>query len=255
MKILNWDQFSRFSDLVLEDIEQAEYTDAINYAKGTVDHSDPDVIKVKKLVAYSAHDIIGNSPFFGRLLTKLTIVYTKIIPTAAVDGISLFINPDFFKDMTRDQCKFVIYHEIMHCALLHFTRLGGRDPERFNVAGDYEINLLLANAGFGSEKIINELNGLFDRKYEKMNTEQIYSDPNLKVPPTDDTSGGQKPGKDKGGNGTGGPLEDDSLAVGDVIYDVPSGSYGKVTSIDSSVSPATVQFDPISREEAESLTK
>lgn len=255
MKILNWHQFSRFSELVLEDREQAEYDDAVNYAKGTVNHSDPVVIKVKKLVAYSAHDIIGQSPFFGRLLTKLSIVYTTLIPTAAVDGISLFINPDFFKDMTREQCRFVIYHEIMHCALLHFTRLGGRDPERFNVAGDYEINLLLANAGFGSEKIVNELNGLFDRKYEKMNTEQIYTDPNLKVPPPDDNGKDKKPGNDKGGHGTEGPLPDDSLSVGDVIYDVPSGSYGKVTAIDSTVSPSTVQFDPISREEAESLTK
>jgi predicted metal-dependent peptidase len=58
----------------------------------------------------------------------------------------------------------------MHCVLSHFTRLDGRNPRRWNQAGDFVINLILVEAGFTPVP-----NWLYDTQYEGMTTEQVYA--------------------------------------------------------------------------------
>lgn len=117
--------------------------------------------------------------FFTELFYKLAIKQARPgdgIKTMATDGTCIIYNPDFvLNDLKIDpqngvnDVLFVICHEIMHCALLHMTRIHDRDHKIWNYAGDYVINLLLQ--GVGS---IPACGGLYDEKYLNMSTEQVY---------------------------------------------------------------------------------
>jgi|WetSurSiteA1Bulk_404760.scaffolds.fasta_scaffold00108_13 predicted metal-dependent peptidase len=74
-------------------------------------------------------------------------VFTTAIPTAAVGmrrdkRISFFFNLQWVveKGFTSDELKYIISHELWHIQFDHFNRLGKRDPQKFNVAGDAVIN-------------------------------------------------------------------------------------------------------------------
>ncbi len=110
-------------------------------------------------------------PFFGSLAMRLrTVERTQGIPTAATDGVSVFWNPGFFASLTREEAKFVVAHETMHCALGHMFRENGRNHNAWNIACDYALNPVLIKAGLKMPK-----DCLFDEKYDGMSAEQIYS--------------------------------------------------------------------------------
>jgi predicted metal-dependent peptidase len=58
-------------------------------------------------------------------------------------------NPDFIKDLSDEQIKFLVAHECMHPMLDHNFRRGGRNPGKWNRAGDYVINQLLHDENIG----------------------------------------------------------------------------------------------------------
>lgn len=134
--------------------------------------------KVENEVNNSIARIIKRSSLFKTLIKNLTIVYTvsSEVPTAAVDGKRMFINPIFFSEMRPIAVEFVVLHEIMHCVLLHFDRKKGRSHTRFNKAADYELNLIVSDelGGFNpmNDPILKV--GCFDEKYRGMTAEQIY---------------------------------------------------------------------------------
>ena len=108
--------------------------------------------------------------FVTTVLYSLKVRITDEIPTLATDGISLLINPEFFLDELDDKTRVTaLLHEAWHVAFNHTVRRGNRDPKRFNIAGDYVINLLLTDAG------CTAIDGwLWDRQYSGMTTEQVY---------------------------------------------------------------------------------
>ena len=108
--------------------------------------------------------------FFGRLALYLKMVEDTTIPTMAVDGKHIFYNPDFVLDeLTPDTRKTVLAHEIMHCVLDHINRRGSRDPRGWNIAGDYAINQILADAKFTPAP-----HWLLDPQYKGMSADHIY---------------------------------------------------------------------------------
>lgn len=231
MKILlDWNSFNRYQEFASKELVLESQTDDLNLKKTRIKTS------------YAFQILTGRYRFFAELAYKLKIIYTRHpeIPTAAVDGTHLFINPDFFAPLTEKQIVFILCHEVLHCALLHFSRMEGRDPRKWNVAGDYEINLMLADDGIISRsEIENELKGLIDGKYKGMNAEQIYDDAGLNQPP--------KPEQQKqDGQGQSGP--DQPLSVGDVIRNERTGGYGVVKSIDEQT--GEIDYEPVSKEEA-----
>ncbi len=231
MKILlDWNSFNRYQEFASKELVLESQTDDLNLKKTRIKTS------------YAFQILTGRYRFFAELAYKLKIIYTRHpeIPTAAVDGTHLFINPDFFAPLTEKQIVFILCHEVLHCALLHFSRMEGRDPRKWNVAGDYEINLMLADDGIISRsEIENELKGLIDGKYKGMNAEQIYDDAGLTQPP--------KPEQQKqDGQGQSGP--DQPLSVGDVIRNERTGGYGVVKSIDEQT--GEIDYEPVSKEEA-----
>ena len=117
----------------------------------------------------------AKSPFFSVLAGHLKPVQVGAeffggnAPTAAVDGKNLFISKDFWMALRPEERDFVLVHEVLHAALGHTWRSRGRNPQRWNVACDYAVNLVCSLAGYAPIK-----GALWDPKYVGMVVEEIY---------------------------------------------------------------------------------
>lgn len=111
----------------------------------------------------------SKSVFLTALALGLNHVITERVPTAGTDGVSVFYNPNFLATLTRPQRFSLLLHEVWHVALDHPGRIGSRIHKKFNRAGDYVINLLVAADGYAHIP-----DWLLDSKYTGMSTEQVY---------------------------------------------------------------------------------
>lgn len=118
--------------------------------------------------------LLMHHPFFGYLASKLQLKESKLYPTMATDGRHLFFNPDFTRKLTNNQTLTGVAHETMHPACLHNERRGSRDPEKWNKAGDYAINLMLKDSQFPPIDIPGVFKWLCDDKWKGMVAEKIY---------------------------------------------------------------------------------
>lgn len=131
----------------------------------------------------------AKSVFFASLALRLRLVVDWDQPTMCVDGKTLFYNPEFTTKLPADEVMGVVCHEVMHCALGHFARMGNRQAEKWNVACDLAINHLLLQNGFKLPQ-----GGLVPGKGgyasfpQGLSAEQYYQ----MLPP--DPPGGQDPG-------------------------------------------------------------
>ena len=107
--------------------------------------------------------------FLSSLCASLETVLDDNVSYGATDGKKLYINPESFLKLSDDKQVFLLAHETLHVAYLHMHRLGNRDPELFNMAADYVINLELVEQGF---KMIE--GGLIDSNYSGLSTEEVY---------------------------------------------------------------------------------
>lgn len=111
-----------------------------------------------------------DTAFFTTIVFSLKLIWDWDISTAATDGSSIRINPDFFMSLSPDERIFLMVHEAMHVALLHMIRLGDRIRRKWNVACDHFINLMLIERGFTMPKI-----GLADKQYSELSADEIYA--------------------------------------------------------------------------------
>jgi predicted metal-dependent peptidase len=105
----------------------------------------------KFLAAARTRLILGpnaTSAFFATLALRLTLAADDAIETMSTDGISLRYSPAFVTGLSPDELLGVLAHEVLHNALAHPFRRGGRDSSRWNVACDLAANPLLLKAGF-----------------------------------------------------------------------------------------------------------
>lgn len=112
---------------------------------------------------------LKNSVFITTILFNLKQVWTTEVPTAAVDGTNLFLNPEWIDKLDVDQLIGLLAHEAWHVAFDHMNRLGSRDHKRFNDAADHVINLMLLDNNY---KLPD--NGLWDSRFKGKSTEQVY---------------------------------------------------------------------------------
>lgn len=110
-----------------------------------------------------------NNPFFATILLSTPLIADKTIPTACTNMKEIRYNPDFFEELDVEEVEFVLAHEVLHIALLHGMRLMARNPQLWNVAADYAINLTLQKTKF---KLIKGV--LIDQKWAGMSAETIY---------------------------------------------------------------------------------
>lgn len=150
--------------------------------------------------------LILEHPFVGTIALTMPFVITRegpmaLTPTAATDGVRVYMHPDFCDKLTDEQLLFLVAHECFHPMLEHLTRRQERDPMKWNMAADFVINQLLVDEKIG-EFIPG---GCLDKKlYDKGGalSESIYDllpdMPNMKF-----LGQGQGSGKDEQGQGKG----------------------------------------------------
>ena len=134
--------------------------------------------------------LLMEQPWFGSLAMRLKIEPDATIKTLRTDGSTLKYNPAYVEKLPEPQLIGCVAHEVMHCALLHPYRRGGKDLQRWNAACDYAINPLLVKAGIALPK-----GNLDDPKYYGLAADVIYAQ--LGQEP-----GGGQPGTDESPTGS-----------------------------------------------------
>lgn len=151
----------------------------------------------QKMIKARANLVMGN-PFFGTLALRLKMVEDASVKLSSTDGITLRYNPQAVADLPLSKVQGMLAHTVMHPAMMHHTRRGSRDIEKWNKACDYSINTILSNAGFDlpEGKYVNPA-------YSGMTAEHIYTI--IPDEPKDDKGGGggggDNPNNDPGGDG------------------------------------------------------
>ena len=123
--------------------------------------------------------MLFNQPFFGNIACRLQlkdVTDEGWCPTAATDGRHFFYNRNFVNKLSVQQNVFLVGHEIGHCIYEHFLRVGDRDKQYWNMAGDYKINGMLVREKIG--EIIDQVKICYDPKYndDSWYTENVYDD-------------------------------------------------------------------------------
>lgn len=126
--------------------------------------------KVREMMQFDRCRLLEKHPFVGHLAMHLDMipVIDSRMTTATTDGTRMFMDAEFYSKMDEDERLGIIGHEVWHCALRHFQRLGNRDRKKFNFACDVEVDLLLHRDGFKVEVLPHEAS------WEGKSAEQIY---------------------------------------------------------------------------------
>jgi len=117
--------------------------------------------------------LIAAQPFTARLLMQLSVVAVvdDRLPTAGTDGDTIFVNAEFMTRRSDADRRFILAHEVWHCALGHHARQFGRHPHDWNRACDYEVNGILRD-----ELQHCPDDALYHRRYLGLSAELIYAD-------------------------------------------------------------------------------
>lgn len=107
-----------------------------------------DPVLLKKL-AKARTSLVLEHPFIGTIALNMPMSLSSDVPTAATNGKYVKFNPEFIRDLTDEQMKFLVAHECMHPMLEHNYRRNSRNPRKWNRAADYVINQLLDDEGIG----------------------------------------------------------------------------------------------------------
>lgn len=119
---------------------------------------------------------VSSYPLLGALAATMTVVAEAElarnwdISIAAVNASvgEIYVNP--LAALSPGEWRFVMAHEMLHAALRHGERAGGRDPYLWNLAADYVINGWLVEMGVG--QLPDGL--LYDPALAGQSAEQVY---------------------------------------------------------------------------------
>jgi len=100
-------------------------------------------------LARARTSLVLGHPFIGTIALNMKMYLDESVPTAATNGKWVKFNPKFIEPLTDEQLLFLVAHEVMHPMFEHTFRLRGRNPKRWNRAGDYVINQLLEDEKIG----------------------------------------------------------------------------------------------------------
>ena len=89
------------------------------------------------------YGLLLDAPFFGSLIVRLPLVRDDSRGTFCTDGQVIRYNRDYADTLGDEERKYVLCHEVMHCALGHLWRTAGRDMTTWNKACDYVVNQML----------------------------------------------------------------------------------------------------------------
>jgi len=111
-------------------------------------------------------------PFTAMLAMQLNLipVVDSRLPTAGTDGKNIFFNARFMARRSEADRRFILAHEVWHCAMGHFRRQLGRDSKLWNQACDYEVNHILS-----AELAHCPTDALWDKRFRDLSAEEIYA--------------------------------------------------------------------------------
>ena len=89
--------------------------------------------------------------------------------TIATDARALYFNADYIAGLTLAETQFVLGHEALHCALAHFARRSHRIKQRWDVACDHAVNLILLQEGMRAPR-----GALANAEFAGLSAEEIY---------------------------------------------------------------------------------
>jgi predicted metal-dependent peptidase len=120
----------------------------------------------------SSYPLLGALAAAFKLVEKADVCQVHGIAVAAISptAAELYVNPR--TSLTQQESRFVIAHELLHAALRHDTRGGGRDPWLWNVACDFVIN------GWLTEMSVGDLpaTALYDVALKGKSAEEVYDE-------------------------------------------------------------------------------
>ena len=120
-------------------------------------------------------DTTAMGTFFSHLVCRLKYRESWYAETAETDGIHLTYNPSYVCQLTDGQLKGLLAHEVMHCAMKHFTRCHGPLNVKWNLAADLAINPLLLESGYElPEGLLIPGKGDFSGFETGLSTEEYY---------------------------------------------------------------------------------
>ncbi len=119
--------------------------------------------------------LLLKAPFFGNMATRMRLVQAdEWCPTAATNGRDFYYNTKFVEKLSEKKLEFLFGHEILHCILDHFGRVGSRDRTLSNIAQDFAVNQILVDERIGEK--ITEVKICYDPKYRGKAWEEIYDE-------------------------------------------------------------------------------
>jgi predicted metal-dependent peptidase len=108
--------------------------------------------------------------FFCTLLMGIQTVIDPTVQTAATDGESIKLNPDYVEKLTIDQLKGLLCSAILKIANLHPLRRNGRDKDNWSQASEFAVNPLVKTS-----KLVLPKESLISDQYSNLAAEQIFS--------------------------------------------------------------------------------
>jgi hypothetical protein len=266
-KILNFSDFSlyeyqKFDKELYKKINEATFIDLIEKRK----YDESAFKKVRGAIFF----LNAKYPFFGGLLARLIVRENRGIKTMCTDGVSIHYSPNFVHKHTDDEIMWVIAHEVLHCALLHFLRMPGKDKksvEIWNYATDYALNQMLtpvdesdSNKPKPSSNKKDSIGKMpegalypgcgrvpYDKEFVGLSADAIYSmliKNGFEPDPEDDPTPKPPPPP---------PDPPQIPVVGDIIFDPASGNYGVVNSVDEDND--LVDYEPIPKDKVSEYLK
>ena len=124
---------------------------------------------LEKQVSAALLRIGARSPYFATLAMHARYEQSEAIGTAATDGRTIFINKTFWDQWTTPQQDGLLLHEVLHAALLHVSRRGGREGALWNIAADAVINGMIVREGYALPE-----GGVRRPDLEHLSTEEAY---------------------------------------------------------------------------------
>jgi len=124
----------------------------------------------KELVDKAKTKLVMGKIFWASLALPLSYREDTTIKSACTNGKEVRYNPAFVESLDIQEAMTLIAHEAGHGGLLHHLRLGDRNPDLFNKAADYVVNLHLRDSEFVLPPHV-----LIDNRFKGMSVEHVYS--------------------------------------------------------------------------------
>lgn len=134
-------------------------------------------LSVEDKITKAKFNLVLSQPFFATLALRMIVeeksiewfMEKKLPPSAATDGKYIYYCREYIEELSVPQVTGLLCHEALHVGMLHHTRRGARENNRWQHATDYAVNQICEES-----KLTLPDGALLDKKFKDMSAEQIY---------------------------------------------------------------------------------